>query len=34
VYNVAPFDGSAMPVYRRAKISFGGQIFIVKQSSW
>ncbi|HVZ21671.1 MAG TPA: BACON domain-containing carbohydrate-binding protein, partial [Vicinamibacterales bacterium] len=33
-YDVLPFVNVGPAVYRRAKITFGGQIFIVKQSSW
>jgi hypothetical protein len=32
-YDVAPFD-SLIGVYRRATISFGGQVLRIKQSSW
>jgi len=34
VYTVTPFTGSLTPVTRKARITFGGQIFTVKQSSW
>ena len=33
-YNVSPFSSSLTAVTRRARISFGGQIFVVKQTSW
>jgi hypothetical protein len=33
-YEVSPFVGQLTPVIRRARISFGGTIFLVKQSSW
>ncbi len=33
-YDVLQFTGMLTPVVRRARITFGGQIFIVKQSSW
>ena len=33
-YTVSPFTGQLTPVIRRGRISFGGRIFIVKQSSW
>ncbi len=34
IYNVLPFGDSLTPVIRRARITFGGTVFIVKQSSW
>lgn len=33
-YEVSPFTGVLTPVIRKARISFGGTIFTVKQSSW
>lgn len=33
-YEVSPFTGVLTPVVRKARITFGGRIFIVKQSSW
>jgi hypothetical protein len=34
LYDVLPFVNVGPPVTRRARITFGGQIFTVKQSSW
>lgn len=33
-YTVSPFDTPLTAAIRRARITFGGQIFIVKQTSW
>jgi hypothetical protein len=33
-FNVAPFDTPLTAVIRRGRITFGGQIFVVKQVSW
>ncbi|MEQ1759803.1 MAG: putative Ig domain-containing protein [Vicinamibacterales bacterium] len=33
-YGVSPFTGALTPVIRRARITFSGAVFVVKQTSW